>query len=173
VTHAAGFKWRSSVLKLKPRVRQNSLRRMSLLTNSATNCRTSPSVRRFRTAVLCSRFIPPLQHRSPSLEQVRCSNAYIQSELPKSLQRRLRILTGLSLSASPPVGFSQPLGGKTRPLPALSLARGERGEGSVRFSESAVRRSLPDRRFGWKRLSHPGRQELPANLPRAERILAC
>jgi len=34
-------------------------------------------------------------------------------------------LTGLS--ASPPLGSSQPLGGKTRPLPALSL-RGESGE---------------------------------------------
>jgi hypothetical protein len=32
------FKWRSSVLKLKPRLWQNSLRRMPLLTNSATNC---------------------------------------------------------------------------------------------------------------------------------------
>jgi hypothetical protein len=32
------FRWRSSVLKLKPRLRQNSLRRIPLLTNSATNC---------------------------------------------------------------------------------------------------------------------------------------
>ena len=32
------FKWRSSVLKLKPRLWQNSLRRTPLLTNSATNC---------------------------------------------------------------------------------------------------------------------------------------
>jgi hypothetical protein len=32
------FGWRSSVLKLKPRLWQNSLRRIPLLTNSATNC---------------------------------------------------------------------------------------------------------------------------------------
>ena len=31
------FRWRSSVLKLKPRLWQNSLRRIPLLTNSATN----------------------------------------------------------------------------------------------------------------------------------------
>jgi hypothetical protein len=31
------FKWRSSVLKLKPRLWQDSLRRIPLLTNSATN----------------------------------------------------------------------------------------------------------------------------------------
>jgi len=32
------FRWRSRVLKLKPRLWQNSLRRIPLLTNSATNC---------------------------------------------------------------------------------------------------------------------------------------
>ena len=32
------FRWRSSVLKLKPRLWQNSLRRIPLFTNSATNC---------------------------------------------------------------------------------------------------------------------------------------
>jgi hypothetical protein len=32
------FRWRSSVLKLKPRLWQNSLRRIPLLTNSDTNC---------------------------------------------------------------------------------------------------------------------------------------
>ncbi len=32
------FRWRSSVLKLKPRLWQNSLRRIPLLTNSVTNC---------------------------------------------------------------------------------------------------------------------------------------
>ena len=32
------FRWRSSVLKLKPPLWQNSLRRMPLLTNPATNC---------------------------------------------------------------------------------------------------------------------------------------
>jgi hypothetical protein len=31
------FRWRSSVLKLNPRLRQNSLRRIPLLMNSATN----------------------------------------------------------------------------------------------------------------------------------------
>jgi len=38
------FRWRSSVLKLKPRLWQNSLRRIPLLTNSATNCWTSARV---------------------------------------------------------------------------------------------------------------------------------
>jgi len=32
------FRWRTRVLKLKPRLWQNSLRRIPLLTNSATNC---------------------------------------------------------------------------------------------------------------------------------------
>jgi hypothetical protein len=32
------FRWQSRVLKLKPRLWQNSLRRIPLLTNSATNC---------------------------------------------------------------------------------------------------------------------------------------
>ena len=32
------FRWRSSVLKLKPRLWQNSLRRIPLFTNSVTNC---------------------------------------------------------------------------------------------------------------------------------------
>src|SRR5208282_1003408 len=32
------FRWRSSVLKLKPRLWQNWLRRIPLLTNSSTNC---------------------------------------------------------------------------------------------------------------------------------------
>jgi transposase len=32
------FRWRSSVLKLKPRLWQNSLRRIQLLTNSVANC---------------------------------------------------------------------------------------------------------------------------------------
>jgi hypothetical protein len=32
------FRWRFRVLKLKPRLWQNSLRRIPLLTNSATNC---------------------------------------------------------------------------------------------------------------------------------------
>ena len=39
------FRWRSSVLKLKPRLWQNSLRRIPLLTNSVTNCWTSARVR--------------------------------------------------------------------------------------------------------------------------------
>ena len=32
------FRWRSSVLKLKPRLRQKSFLRIPLLTNSATSC---------------------------------------------------------------------------------------------------------------------------------------
>jgi hypothetical protein len=57
------LKWRSSVLKLKPRLRQNSLRRMPLFTNSATNCRTSPRVRRRRTVIRSSPCIPRLHHK--------------------------------------------------------------------------------------------------------------
>jgi len=41
--HRRFFRWRSSVLKLKPRLRQNSICRMPLLINSATNCCTSLS----------------------------------------------------------------------------------------------------------------------------------
>jgi len=76
LVHRRFFKWRSSVLKLKPRALQDSLRRTSLLTNSATNCQPSARLRRFRTAVLCSPFVQPLQHRSSSLDQVRWSNVY-------------------------------------------------------------------------------------------------
>src|SRR5258708_38796201 len=48
--HRLFFKWRSSVLKLKPRLWQNSLRRIPLLTNSSTNCRTSVRVGRLCAA---------------------------------------------------------------------------------------------------------------------------
>src|ERR1019366_2270390 len=57
------FRWRSRVLKLKPRLRQNSLRRMPLLTNSATNCGTSARVRRLGATNFFSMVIELLQHR--------------------------------------------------------------------------------------------------------------
>jgi hypothetical protein len=44
--HRRFFRWGSSVLKLKPRLWQDSLLRIPLFTNSATNCRTSARVRR-------------------------------------------------------------------------------------------------------------------------------
>src|SRR5271157_2742797 len=61
--HRRFFRWRSSVLKLKPRLWQNSLRPIPLLTNSVTSRRTSARVRRLRAATRCSPFIYPLQHR--------------------------------------------------------------------------------------------------------------
>jgi hypothetical protein len=70
------FRCRLSVPQDRPRLRQNSLRRMPLLSNSATNCSTCAGVRRRRTATRCSAFIPSLQHGPPKLEQVCCSNAY-------------------------------------------------------------------------------------------------
>jgi hypothetical protein len=57
------------VLKLKPRLRQNSLRRMLLPTNSATNIRTSAPVRRRRTVILFSLSILRLQHKLRSLNR--------------------------------------------------------------------------------------------------------
>src|SRR5271163_1458013 len=57
------FRWRSRVLKLKPRLWQNSLRRIPLLTNSATNCCTSARVRRLDTDNLFSTVIQQPQHR--------------------------------------------------------------------------------------------------------------
>jgi hypothetical protein len=46
------------VLKLKPRLLQNSFCRMPLLKNSDTNRRTSARVCRLRTTTGCSLFIP-------------------------------------------------------------------------------------------------------------------
>ena len=57
------FRWRSSVLKLKPRLRQNSLRRTPLLTNSTTNCWTSARVRRLGADNSIFAVIRTLQHR--------------------------------------------------------------------------------------------------------------
>src|SRR5271157_4581107 len=56
------FRCRSSVPKLKPRLRQNSVRRMPLLTNSATSCSISARVRRRLAATCCFSFIQPLHH---------------------------------------------------------------------------------------------------------------
>jgi hypothetical protein len=50
-------------LKLKPRLWQNSLRRIPLLTNSATNCCTSARVRRLDADNLFSTVIQLPQHR--------------------------------------------------------------------------------------------------------------
>jgi len=57
------FRWRSSVLKLNCRLRQNSFRRIPLLMNSATNFRTSARVRRLGADNLFSAVIELLQHR--------------------------------------------------------------------------------------------------------------
>ena len=71
------FRCRLSVPKLKPRLRQNSLRRMPLVTNSATICRTSARVRRLGATNFFSMVIELLQHRHDSAKQVCWSNAYI------------------------------------------------------------------------------------------------
>jgi hypothetical protein len=60
------FRWRSSVLKLKPRLRQNSRGRMPLVANSATNCWTSARVRRVPAVAFCSPFIPHFSTDSAS-----------------------------------------------------------------------------------------------------------
>ena len=76
ILHRRFFRWRANVLKLKPRPLENSFCRMPQLKNSDTNRRTPARVCRLGTTTGCSLFIPPLQHRPPPLEQVRCSNAY-------------------------------------------------------------------------------------------------
>src|ERR1019366_6924977 len=60
------FRWRCRVPKLKPRLRQNSLRRMPLLTNSATICWTSARVRRLGADNFFSTVIQLSQHRQVS-----------------------------------------------------------------------------------------------------------
>src|SRR5208283_2061140 len=67
--HRRFFRLRSSVLKLKPRLWQNALRLIPLLTNSATNWRTSARVRRLRVATCCSPVMPTLQHRLDSSDR--------------------------------------------------------------------------------------------------------
>jgi hypothetical protein len=57
------FRWRSSVLKLRPRLWQNSLRRIPLLMNSVTKARTSARVRRLGADNLFSTVIQLPHHR--------------------------------------------------------------------------------------------------------------
>src|SRR5579864_8378624 len=57
------FRCRFSVPKLNRRLRQNSLRRIPLLTNSATNSLTSARVRRLCDETFCSTLIRKLQHK--------------------------------------------------------------------------------------------------------------
>src|ERR1022692_2712990 len=83
------FRCRFSVPKLKPRLRQNSLRRMPLVTNSATICRTSARVRRLGATNFFSMVIELLQHRHDSAKQVCWSNAYASPKLPACLRLRL------------------------------------------------------------------------------------
>jgi hypothetical protein len=84
--HGRFFRWRSSVLKLKRRLRQNSLRLIPPLTKSATNCWTSARVRRFRTITCCSPFILLLQHIPHLCEQVGLLER-LQKEGAKFMQR--------------------------------------------------------------------------------------
>jgi hypothetical protein len=74
--HRRFFRWRSRVLWLKPRLRQTSLRRIPLFTNSATNCRTTARVRRLRVASCCSPFIHQLKHRTLLIKQMHYSDTY-------------------------------------------------------------------------------------------------
>ena len=60
--HRRFFRWRASVLKLKPRLRQNAFCRMPAAGNSDTNCWTSARVRRPRRTPFGSPFILPVQH---------------------------------------------------------------------------------------------------------------
>src|ERR1019366_7186256 len=86
------LRWRSSVLKLKPRLRQNSLRRMLLPTNSATNSRTSAPVRRRRTVMLPSPCIPRLHHKYCSLN--RCvSRTLTYDTIDDFLEEKVRVLS--------------------------------------------------------------------------------
>jgi hypothetical protein len=57
------FRWRSRVLKLRPRLWQNSLRRIPLLTNSAANRWTSARVRRLGADNSVFAVIRTVQHR--------------------------------------------------------------------------------------------------------------
>jgi hypothetical protein len=66
----------SLVLLLKPRLRQNSLRRIPLFIKSATNWRTSARVSRPRAASCCSPFIHQLENRTLLINLVRCPDAY-------------------------------------------------------------------------------------------------
>ena len=78
--HRRFLRWRSSVPKLKPRLRQNSLRRIPLLANSDTNCGTPLASSAFvpLPPVLCS----CLHFRTG----LRLSNRCVARTLPSSLR---------------------------------------------------------------------------------------
>jgi transposase len=55
----------------------------------------------------------------------------------------------------------------------LHLLGLEPGVSNVEVRAESVRESLPEPAESRKRRKHPGRQELPAELPRVERVIAC
>jgi transposase len=55
----------------------------------------------------------------------------------------------------------------------LHLLGLEPGVSNVEVQAESVRESLPEPAESRKRRKHPGRQELPAELPRVERVIAC
>ena len=55
----------------------------------------------------------------------------------------------------------------------LNLLGLEPGVSNVEVRAESVREPLPDPGESRKRRKHPGRQELPAELPRVERVIAC
>ena len=99
--HRRFFRWRSRVLWLKPRLRQNSLRRIPLFTNSATNCRTTARVRRLRVASCCSPFIHQLKHRTLLIKQMHYSDTYClaKDELEQDLSDIRRFAARLDVSS--------------------------------------------------------------------------
>jgi transposase len=55
----------------------------------------------------------------------------------------------------------------------LNLLQLEPGVSNVEVQAESVREPLPEPAKSQKRRKHPGRQELPAGLPRVERVIAC
>jgi transposase len=55
----------------------------------------------------------------------------------------------------------------------LNLLELEPGVSNVEVQAESVREPLPEPAESRKRRKHPGRQELPAELPRVERVIAC
>lgn len=55
----------------------------------------------------------------------------------------------------------------------LELLELEPGVSNLEVQAESAREPLPPRARPQRRRPHPGRQELPANLPRAERVIAC
>src|SRR5271165_4768802 len=102
------FRCRFSVPKLKPRLRQNSVRRMPLLINSATSCWTSVRVRRRRVDIFCFPFIQLLHHTRFSSK--RCVAKTLTVEITSSLR--------FWWDVDPPA-FGQCLDGGNRRIPSL------------------------------------------------------